>query len=282
MYSQTPFKYYYNDSLLFVKDENKPFSGTYEEYYNGPVKIRAEYKNGCKNGKYLEFNYSSKRLIKDFSYMNNKLHGISKTYYKHNKYWNYLISREEYEEGKLIDGYYWHESGQLQKININGEISQFDVDSSIQVIIPFIEGQYFDLLSEYENEDNYHGYFENYIDRKVFNSQDSIYLKVAKVICSDCWGPELLLLDTILVQEYKVKSYGFDLTAYTNENGSHFHKHKSSIQSNFLDNEIVNTFKDCYKGWIHLSDIIIEDKYRIEYELPNIRYLFEKQQNLIE
>ena len=100
-----------NDTI-YKRGEPIPYSGNYEEYYPGDLKMKGTYLNGLKNGEFTF--YAWDRLTDSIvNYKNGKRNGIKKTFD--------ALGYPEYFENYIndtIDGdcYYWATGGQLLDI----------------------------------------------------------------------------------------------------------------------------------------------------------------------
>ncbi len=128
------------DQKIYVKGENKPYTGTFiKKYENGNLARVAEFKNGVvhgkeetydKNGQLALLNtykegkkdgphrgyYENGNLQTEATYKNGNLDGISKVYHKNGQLWSEL----KHLNGVQINPIKWYdENGRLKYLEYN-------------------------------------------------------------------------------------------------------------------------------------------------------------------
>lgn len=101
----------YRDSEMYVKGENKPFTGIVKSYYkNGKVDVEYSVKNGIQNGM-TRLYYETGELESEITFVDGLEEGLSKTYYKNGN----IDTEVNYEKGSPEGITKWYyETGELE------------------------------------------------------------------------------------------------------------------------------------------------------------------------
>lgn len=137
---------------LFLKNGKKYSEGFYldgklhgkvTKFLNDKIKQTIDYVNGEFNGKIVNFDTSSCRIINEWSYKNNKLHGECFCYHPNGK----LESVSNYKDG-LLDGSYssWFINDQKECVcnysngKINGRYQEWFDDGNLRFDVIYENG----------------------------------------------------------------------------------------------------------------------------------------------
>ena len=239
--------YYIKDTLMYHDDDTLPFTGDYREYYPGNIKSKGHYTRGLKDGEFVNYDRDPEgETIENYS--NGLKDGVSKKYiYRNDK--KILVRKETFTAGVLDTAIYWSVTGQLEKIRINAgepEVKSFQIDSNIYEILP--------LVSLKKGRKLY------YTD---FISEDSVRVKTAVVICSDCFHESREIRDTIATRDFSVQS--FSMTSVCAGSDYVFY-----CRHGYITREAVQYIERCKPNMFYLYNIIVVDKHGIPCELPSI------------
>jgi hypothetical protein len=257
-------KYFYRNNQLFGADSNV-YTGDFKEYYPGKVKTEGSYINGLKSGTFRLYSDDGESVLWAIeNYSAGHKDGVFKKFYKNSALIRNLISIENYRMDSLNDCYYWDRSGQLVKTVIHNQMNTYEIDSSILTIIVYIKGEFGVFLPD----NDYRA-----IKKKIFCKKNPIEIQVAKVTCSNCWDPDQNIIDTLVLNDFKVISYSISGYSYRFKKDSgqtefRFSKINGNKISDYLKSKVCNNYRNVF--W--LENIIILDKNNVEYFLPATKY----------
>lgn len=253
-------KYYFKDNKLYTSD-SAIYTGIFQQYYPGELKIEGSYKNGLKEGRFYYHNIDN-QIDSIISYTSGKKNGDYIEFNSNNTVVHNIIRLEEYKNDTLIKGYYWHDSGQLTKTFLNNEIQLYSFDTSIFTIIPFIKG---------ERVVEKNGKMSIYLKKKDLCKNIKSLLQIAKVTCEECWSADQGIIDTLILKDFTIVSYTMEGPVYDNiRTGSHGDC-TWNIKSNNISDKIANYICNNYPAFLYFSEIKIIDNNNVEYNLPPIK-----------
>jgi antitoxin component YwqK of YwqJK toxin-antitoxin module len=243
---------------IYKRGEQIPYSGNYEEYYPGELKIKGNYLNGLKNGEFTYFAYTGESSHNEIdsivNYKNGKKNGIKKTF----DALDYPESFENYIND-TIDGdcYYWYEGGQLYGIITYNKGKKIKIDTcqlvdTIHLIKCFIKGEKNGMISN-----------------NIFTTNDS--LKVFLININDQEPYDTVPLSV----KYKIISFKYRLWRFVGGDDIE--------TSDFISyNGYIHNPRSFYFNGIEISNIYIENPCGQKYYLPSRWFRIKDYKKIIE
>lgn len=157
----------YRDTTMYVKGEDKPFTGIARTYYeNGKVDAEYSVKNGIQNGM-TKLYYKTGELDSEIPFVNGLEQGLAKTYYK-----NGNVDTEMYYEKGSPEGIarWYYETGELEAEfnyvngNRHGVVNYYDKKGKV-------ESQEFYVDGVSTSESNYKKFLKNKITKEEILKQ---------------------------------------------------------------------------------------------------------------
>jgi hypothetical protein len=253
-------KYYYNNHKLYGSDSSL-YSGEFKEYFPGEVKESGNYLNGLKDGTFYKYKNNLYDLLSVEHYSKGLKNGEFRKYYPYNECVMNLLSLENYKNDTLIDSYYWDKSGQLIKTIIDNQTKNYSIDSSIWTILFYIKGEKLFKPPYYY----YRTAPSKGINRKYLCKKDPIKIQVAKITCTDCLSPGNDIVDTIVLNNFKVLSFSL----------SYSQAGDSGTGEDIIGDVIPEKYKAVFKSLpvFYLENVVILDNNNVQYYLTDAKYI---------
>ncbi len=251
----------FKNDILYYKKDSQPYTGTFQEWYEGPLSTEGTYLNGLKNGKFVKYDIDG-NVYSVQNYTNGKKDGEFLRFNTRENSPSILILKEYYKNGFLKESTQWDISGQSKMQMKDGLTRHFQVDTCLYEINIHINNEYT------INTEGWKKY--RVLPNSIFQPLDSIKLNIVKILYDSCNTTSIPKFDTIIVNNFKIKE--FLINPVRRGSSVSFPK----IYGEFIPKNIVENISRAIiqnsLEWIDFYEVIIEDPNGVQLYIPKVHY----------